>query len=363
MANVGQSVKLLKKVTQFASIRFKSTHSVKLIYSEYGDPSKVVYLEKEILESPGPGKVLVKMLASPVNPADINTLQGIYPVKPPLPTTPGGEGVGQVEEVGEGVKNLKPGDMVLPRDRTLGTWRSHMLCPSSQLSKIQSGVDVIAAATLSVNPCTAYRMLKDFVQLKEGDVIIQNGANSSCGQSVIQFCKNWGIISVNVVRNRTEIDALKSELKSMGADYVLTEEEVGTTQLFKNGLKKPKLALNCVGGKNATEMIRHLGKRGVMVTYGGMSREPVIVPTSNFIFKDITLKGFWMTRWSEENAGSSDQTVMLSDIATMSKTGKWQPPPYELVSLDNYKDVLNKAMHISGKTGRKFIFDLKNLGE
>lgn len=183
-------------------------------------------------------EVLVKMLASPVNPADINTLQGIYPVKPPLPTTPGGEGVGQVEEVGEGVKNLKPGDMVLPRDRTLGTWRSHMLCPSSQLSKIQSGVDVIAAATLSVNPCTAYRMLKDFVQLKEGDVIIQNGANSSCGQSVIQFCKNWGIISVNVVRNRTEIDALKSELKSMGADYVLTEEEVGTTQLFKNGLKK-----------------------------------------------------------------------------------------------------------------------------
>lgn len=57
MANVGQSVKLMKKVTQFASIRFKSTHSVKLIYSEYGDPSKVVYLEKEILESPGPGKV------------------------------------------------------------------------------------------------------------------------------------------------------------------------------------------------------------------------------------------------------------------------------------------------------------------
>lgn len=178
------------------------------------------------------------MLAAPINPADINTIQGVYPIKPPLPSTPGNEGVGQVIEVGEGVKNIKVGDMVLPKEKAWGTWRSHVLCNSTQVLKIHSGVDITAAATMSVNPCTAYRMLKDFVQLKEGDVVIQNGANSACGQSVIQFCKIWGYISINIIRNRTEIDSLKTHLKSLGANHILTEEEVRTTQIFKKGLNK-----------------------------------------------------------------------------------------------------------------------------
>lgn len=178
------------------------------------------------------------MLAAPINPADINTIQGVYPIKPPLPSVPGNEGVGEVLEVGEGVKNLKVGDKVLPKERSWGTWRSHAIGNASQFLKIHSDVNLVAAATMSVNPCTAYRMLKDFVELEEKDVVIQNGANSACGQSVIQFCKIWGYITVNVVRNRTEIESLKNQLKSLGADYVLTEEEVATTQIFKKGLKK-----------------------------------------------------------------------------------------------------------------------------
>lgn len=178
------------------------------------------------------------MLAAPINPADINTIQGVYPIKPPLPSVPGNEGVGQIIQVGEGVANVKVGDLVLPREKAWGTWRSHGVCSASQLLKINSGVDIVAAATMSVNPCTAYRMLKDFVLLKEGDVVIQNGANSACGQSVIQFCKAWGYITVNIVRNRSDIESLKSHLKSLGAHYILTEEEVSTTQLFKKELKK-----------------------------------------------------------------------------------------------------------------------------
>lgn len=58
------------------------------------------------------------------------------------------------------------------------------------------------------------------------------------------------------------------------------------TDIFKSGkIEKPLLALNCVCGKNAAEVQRHMGKGGVMVTYGGMSREPLIVPASSLIFK------------------------------------------------------------------------------
>lgn len=90
----------------------------------------------------------------------------------------------------------------------------------------------------------------------------------------------------------------------------MTEEELRTTNIFKNqdqDLSKPKLGLNCVGGPNALEMLRHLENNGTMVTYGGMSREPVTIPTSALIFKNLKIKGFWMTRWSKENASSLDR--------------------------------------------------------
>lgn len=185
-----------------------------------------------------PFQVLVKMLAAPVNPADINTIQGVYPVKPPLPSIPGNEGVGRIEEVGEGVRNLKVGDLVLPRESAWGTWRTFAVCDAKELLTIADDLDIVTAATMSVNPCTAYRMLKDFVDLNLGDVVIQNGANSACGQSIIQLCKAWGFRSVNIVRNRSDIDSLKNQLTELGADYVLTEEELVKTTLFKDGLPR-----------------------------------------------------------------------------------------------------------------------------
>jgi mitochondrial enoyl-[acyl-carrier protein] reductase / trans-2-enoyl-CoA reductase len=83
-------------------------------------------------------KVLVKMIVAPVNPADINTIQGVYPVKPPLPTTGGFEGVGDVVAVGSCVTNLVPGDRVIP-DGAMGTWCTAGVFDSQQLRKV-SGI-------------------------------------------------------------------------------------------------------------------------------------------------------------------------------------------------------------------------------
>lgn len=84
---------------------------------------------------------------------------------------------------------------------------------------------MIAAATLRTNPSTAYRMLKDFSPLTSGDWVIQNGANSAVGQAVIQIAKHWKYHTINIVRNRDDIDDLKAQLQELGADVVLTEEE------------------------------------------------------------------------------------------------------------------------------------------
>lgn len=181
--------------------------------------------------------VHVRFLASPINPADVNQVQGAYPIKPafedlgPVKAAVGGnEGVAEVIAAGDAVQDLKVGDRVVMAKTGYGTWRSHAAGPAQdfQLLPRNDKVSVIQQATLTVNPCTAYRMLKDFVKPEQGNrerdalcplptlsfffflfldtvignYIIQNGANSAVGQAVIQIAKAWGLKSINVVRNR-----------------------------------------------------------------------------------------------------------------------------------------------------------------
>ncbi|KAK9719878.1 Zinc-binding dehydrogenase [Popillia japonica] len=366
----------------------------KLVFTQYGDPCNVLKKESEQLNGINDNQVLIKMLAAPINPADMNTIQGTYAVKPKLPAVGGNEGVGEVIDVGSNVKKFTVGDRAVPIVNALGTWRSHLIVSEDNILQVPKDLGLVEAATITVNPATAFRMLKDFVKLKENDVVIQNGANSACendvviqngansacGQYAIQLCKAWGITSVNIVRNRQNINDLRSYLKLLGANYVLTEEELRQTDLFRSNLKllganyvlteeelrqtdlfrsktlsKPKLALNCVGGKNATELMRQLETGGVMVTYGGMSREPVTVATSALIFKDIHVVGYWMTRWSNENAKSSERFSMYSELIDLMRNGKLRAPAFEFVNFDNFKSAIENTLTAKGMAGKKYI--------
>lgn len=284
---------------------------------------------------------------------------GKYPVKPKFPAIAGNEFVGKVVCVGEKVKCLQPGNHVVPLATGLGTWTTHAVYNENQLMAISDKVGLAEAATITVNPCTAYRMLKDFVELAPGDTVIQNGANSAVGQAVHQLCRAWGVNSVGIVRDRPEICELKDMLKGLGATYVLTEEEIRTSDIFKTGkVKKPKLAFNCVGGKNATEVSRHLDNKGIMVTYGGMSREPVTVATGPLIFKDISFRGFWMTRWSKENYDVPERAKMMKELCQLIEEGKFVAPMHEMVPLENFKDAAAAALSFKGFTGKKFILNM-----
>lgn len=238
------------------------------------------------------------MVLSPINPADINTIQGVYGIKPDLPFTLGNEGFGEVVKVGSHVQKFRVGDWVIPGTNAWGTWRSHAIESERNLRKIANDLNPPMAATISVNPCTAYRMLQDFEPLKEGDSVIQNAANSAVGQHVIQIARHMGLRTVNIVRNREGIDKLKEELVQIGADYVLTEEELRSTKIFGSQVPPPKLALNCVGGKSVIGLIKVMADNGTVVTYGGMSRQPQAIPAGAYIFKNLKFLGYWMTRWN-----------------------------------------------------------------
>lgn len=309
-----QAIKQTKGARAMATIR----------YSEYGHPFNVLKVEDDENEAPlGSKQVAIKFLAAPINVADISQIQGAYAIKPTFPAVAGNEGVAVVTAVGADVKNLTVNDRVIPAQAGFGTWRNKAVADSSALFKVSDKLKVEDAATLAVNPATAYRLLADFAELKAGDVVIQNGANSAVGQAVIQLAALRGVKTINIVRDDGDYDVTNQHLKALGATVVLTDDYLGSARFKEliSDLPAPKLALNCVGGKSALEMAKVLGKKGVHVTYGGMGKEAVPIGPASLIFHDITVKGFWLSEWVK-NSSVEERGAMLSELAGLMEAGK-----------------------------------------
>lgn len=285
---------------------------------------------------------------------------GKYPSKPTLPAVPGNECVAEVIACGPKVQSFNVGDRFIPLESQLGTWRTHALFEESDIFKVPSNVGIVEAATLTVNPPSGYLMLRDYVTVSKGDTVIQNGANSAVGQVVFQLCKLWGINCVGVVRDRPDLKELVTFLKDMGATEVLTEEQIRTTTLFKsNQLARPKLALNCVGGKSSTELLRHLSDKGVMVTYGAMSREPVTAPNAALIFKDISFRGFWMHRWKFDHS-RNERIELYHKMIEFILAGHLKAPAHKLISFNDHEKALTESLDFKGFAGAKYVFDFSN---
>lgn len=320
-------------------------HSRCLEFGEWGDPLKVVRLSQRPVGPTGDSGVRLKLLASPINPADLNMIQGVYAIRPDLPAVAGNEGVAEVLEKGARVHGLSIGDWVIPLKPAAGTWQHQLVLQQHQVVKIRNDIPVLCAATLAVNPCTAYRMLSDFGGQERP--VVQNGANSGVGRAAIQLARQLGIRTVNIVRDRPEVDLLKQQLTNLGADHVVTEKEFADRQLVgpiwkKHG--KPLLALNCVGGLATLPLAACLDHNGKLVSYGGMSKMPMQVPVGPLIFKSIELHGFWISKWTTDPNNQEERFKMLDFLTRLMKEGKLTQPECETVTLDGYKDALRKSL-------------------
>jgi trans-2-enoyl-CoA reductase len=322
-----------------------------LIFKGYGEPKDILSLHTHSISPAHSNLLTLRFLASPINPADINQLQGVYPSKPTFTTSlstadpvavGGNEGVAEVISAGEKVKGFKKGDWVIQKSPGFGTWRTHAQTTEEGLLKIENkeGITVVQAGTVSVNPCTAYRMLKDFAKLEEGDWFIQNGANSGVGRAAIQLGKLWGYKSINVIRDRPEgVDTLKQELKDLGADVVITDTELQAKSIkdevatwTNNGRESIRLGLNCVGGKPVTAMAKLLAPEAHLVTYGAMSKQPVTLPTGLLIFKNIHFDGFWVSQWSDKHPEEKVKTV--DHVLQLYREGKFKDTPFQELKWD-----------------------------
>lgn len=266
----------------------------RLVFRNTGKPGEVLEVEDFPPRAPEAGEVLVKMAGAPLNPADLNTIEGTYGVKLDLPATPGIEGTGVVLE--SRADGFSEGDAVIFLKRS-ATWATHTTVPGETLFKLPGGIDPLQAAMLKVNPATAWRLLTAFGGLNEGDWVVQNAGNSAVGRCVIQLARDLGMRTVSFVR-RPE---LADELESLGADAVFPDDEDGRAAARElMGGATAARALNAVGGDSALGLLKLLKDGGSHVTYGAMGRRPVTVPNGLLIFRDVVVRGLWITKWIDD---------------------------------------------------------------
>ena len=306
-------------------------------YAEFSEcsmkPQDVLEYVSGPMPVPAEEEVLIRMKAAPINPADINFVQGVYGVKPVLPHSRAGlEGCGVVEE--SRAEGFSKGDEVILL-RGVGSWSEHVAVPSVNVMKLPVKVDPVQAAMLKVNPLTALRMLEGFVSLVPGDWVVQNAANSGVGRCIIQLAREMGVKTVNFVRRP---DELRDELTALGADLVVGEddEDVVKKTLARLDGRRPVLASNAVGGESALRLMDS------MVTYGAMSRKSIKVPNGFLIFKGIRLEGLWVTQWLK-NAPVPDIEAAYDKLARLMADGRLVQAVDTVYPLSDVRRAVEKA--------------------
>ena len=316
----------------------------RLVIEETGAPLEKLQVQTFSPPSPGAGQVLVRMLAAPVNPADLNFIEGTYGVKPQLPATPGVEGCGVVET--SNAAEYQPGDRVIFLRRA-ATWATHTTVAADALFKLPAAIDPLQAAMLKVNPATAWRLLHGFGKPEADGWIVQNAGNSAVGRCVIQLARDLGIRTLSLVRRPELID----ELTQLGGDVVLLDDEAGVVAAKAAlGGAKAALAFNAVGGDSALRLMNLLREGGTHITFGAMARRPLTVPNGLLIFRDIQIRGLWVTRWIE-NAPDAEVRAVYADLAARVAAGSVVQPVDSTHALDAFPAALAR-LAAEDRTGK-----------
>lgn len=321
-------------------------HSQALVYEQHGKATEVLTLRDIPLRPLLDDEVLLKILAAPINPADIGKIGGSYGELATPPAVGGIEGIATVEATGGKVSQWKTGDRIIaPGSR--GTWQSHVIAKANELFRGPRDESVEQAAMAWVNPTTAWKLLHGFADLKSGDWIIQNAATSGVGKLVIQFAHSLGIKTINLARNLSQSE----NLTALGATLVAIDDDASVKAALKDlGLEKPKLALNAVGGLSAYRMTKGLANQATLVTYGGMDRNAAPFPTRYLIFNDISLRGFWSHLYYQTTP-REDIDKLLETVYQFMEVAAISVDVAQTYPLNDFQEAIAHA-NSAGKSGK-----------
>ncbi len=320
------------------------------VFESTGKPSEVIEIKDLDKPTPGPGEVRVKVTTCNINPSDIMFVQGMYGITPRLPAVGGFEAAGIIDEAGEGVSYQKGQRVIFT---ALGVWQEYVIADAKGIIPTPDNMSDEVACQAFVNPFTAYAMLEE-ANLKTGEWLLITAGASAFGKFVIQLCEKRGINTICTVRRDEQVDLLKS----MGATHVINSESQDMITTIKD--ITDGAGVNCcfdaVGGKIGATAVESLARNGTLLAFGLLSLRPTLVNTGVMIFKDLTIKGFWLSTWMTRKPMDEIMKV-TKEVLTLLATNELKADVEASYKLDDIKEAVIHAEK-PGKNG-KVLLDLR----
>ena len=257
---------------------------------EFGGP-EVLKLEEVPDPKPGPGQVVVKLHAVGVNPVETYIRSGIYP-KPPTPFTPGADGAGVIEAVGEGVTRVKVGDRVYTAGSLTGTYAEKALCKETQVRHLPQRASFAQGAAMFVPYGTAYRSLFQRAQAAPGEVVFVHGASGGVGIAAVQLARAAGMTVIGTAST----DQGRQLVTKEGAHHVLDHRAPNYLQdLLKltNG-RGADVILEMLANVNLAKDLEVVAPGGRIVTIGNRGENnqgTIAINPRAAMMKDASIMG------------------------------------------------------------------------
>jgi NADPH2:quinone reductase len=268
-----------------------------IVVKRFGGP-EVLQLEEVPRPKPGPGEVLVRIRAAGVNPADTYIRSGSYARKPELPYTPGTDGAGVVEAVGDGVSGVRQGDRVYTATTLTGTCAQYCLAKESQVHPLPERVSFPQGAGVYVPYGTAVRALDLVALATPGETVLVHGASGGVGIAAVQYAAARGMTVIGTAGTERGRELARRE----GARHVLDHSAAGYQEQVPalTGGRGADVILEMLANVNLAADLRLVAPRGRIVVIG--SRGEVTINPRDLMSRDAAVLATTLWNIREEDA-------------------------------------------------------------
>jgi NADPH:quinone reductase len=258
---------------------------------KFGGP-EVLKLEEAATPKPSAGEVLVRIHAAGVNPYDTYMRAGTYAVKPELPYTPGSDGAGVVEAVGEGVTKVKRNDRVYTAQTLTGAYAEYALAREEQVHLLPAKVDFKQGAGIWVPYGTAFHALHQSAKAHASETVLVHGASGGVGIAALQIARAMGLRVLGTAGTPRGLETAKRE----GAHEVFNHNMAGYQEqiLQTTGNRGVDIILEMLANVNLAHDTKLLANNGRVIVIG--SRGEVTINPRELMGRRASIRAF--TLWA-----------------------------------------------------------------